>query len=89
MAATSNNSKTEGTQAENGIYDASGLEVIKQISAATFQIAGYTGSGTDDVAVQNYLQGENTLSGPGGGAYAQYNTTGFTGATSCPTPTAG
>ncbi|QBB71920.1 hypothetical protein ELE36_17000 [Pseudolysobacter antarcticus] len=83
LNATSNTLAAAGTS-----LPAVGISLEDSPAGAnsTFQLQGYTGAGTDYTAVQNFLNGQNTLSGPGGGSIAESlhgTTTGFTNGT-CP-----
>jgi hypothetical protein len=92
LSATGNTARSEGTAspppAGNGLFDATGLAVDNNNAGTTFRIAGLPGgSPSDDLAVQGYLASVNTLSGPGGPAFAQHNAggSGFGTAAGCPT----
>ena len=87
--AVSNHSTAVGVPPGNGFpgFDSAGMSVIQNTPSSVFKIQGYTGSGTNDTAIQNLLIANNTLAGPAAGdqAVAQHNT-GFTPfAGTCPT----
>ena len=78
-----------GTAAGNGLFDSVGLSLEDDPagSGAIFAVQGYIGTGTNYTAVQNFVNGQNTFSGPGGASIAESiggSTTGFSNAT-CPT----
>jgi hypothetical protein len=96
LNATQNQSTAAGTAAANGQFDAVGLSVVQTAPSSTFHIQGYSGPANDGGGqVETFLNGQNTLAGPGGGSIAVIqngNALGFTappngpnGPTSCPT----
>jgi hypothetical protein len=89
LNATKNTSAAAGTATVNQQFDADGMSVIQNEASSAFKIQGYSGPALDTGGeVETLLNGSNTLSGPGGPSIAVIqngNTTGFTGATSCPT----
>jgi hypothetical protein len=84
LDAKGNTVTTSGTEAGNGRFNAAGLAVVQNTPSAHFEIQGLSKSTADTEEVQKFLEHENTLSGPEGGAYAQLNTGEFVPAT-CPT----
>lgn len=90
LNATANSSHAAGLAAVNGQFDADGMSVIQNELGSTFQIQGYGGPADDAGGqVESLLDaGPQSLSGPGGPSIAVIqngNTSGFTGAASCPT----
>ncbi|MBS0516965.1 MAG: IPT/TIG domain-containing protein [Proteobacteria bacterium] len=88
LNATGNTSAATGTAAGNSQYDAVGLSVLQNTTSSVFRIQGYGGPAANDAAVQTYLNGINTLSGPAGPSIADHtsqgNVNGF-GAAVCAT----